>query len=473
VVDIILEPPQTVDIAHSYMAYNELWMPVSMDNNIGISEFSFLIKFPIDNLILEGIYPSSRIDFGNFNYTIGDTGTVRILWDAGANNPMPGGSDPIFFFQIFNDSLQYCCDIQPVYFTGSQIDNAVYDSIGNPIYLDNLFSGSIMKVDPQSYICCDPDFNGWALDIGDPVIVADRLVVGYGVWKIAPAIQEILADCNGNGFVDVVDLLILMNLINGYNPAGNYSVMRFPTITDPNIRDAFILGNIDGSPVIGHPGQSVEIPVFIRTDEEIESFALRLSTDTSQVSERLGVEQTPVLQNWNIELGPESDFQPGYRGQTATATYNYSSPPLNTNGQWSDAIAYFTLRLADHGFVGGESIRLKGRASVVDSNYVVYQPLIIEGSILVEIADCFYIHGDANSDSSFNGLDVIYSVSYFKGQGPPPPTDCYCGSHGFYGANADSNGDCRFNGMDVIYSVAALKETGPMPRACPDCSPEL
>ena len=183
------------------------------------------------------------------------------------------------------------------------------------------------------------------------------------------------------------------------------------------------------------------------------------------------MELTPLLDEWSIDMITEFDFQPGYCGQTAIA-YVDSGGPLNTGGQWYGPVAHFNLRLADHGFGGGESILLKGRASVMDSNYVVYQPLIIEGSILVEIASCSYTTGDANGDSIFNGLDVIYSVGYFKGFGSPPPTDCYCGGHGFYGANADSNGDCLFNGLDIVYSVSALKETGPMPRACPDCPPE-
>jgi hypothetical protein len=468
--DIELGPPQKVEIAHSYMFSDELWIPVSINNNIPLSEFAFLIKWPSDYLILEAVNPTSRIDYGDFSYIIDDAGpgTVRILWDAGANSPMAGGSGPVFFFHFIADSSLYLCQILPVYFIGSQADNAAYDSSGNSVFLDNFFSGSVLKVEPNSYGCYDPDWNGWPLDIGDLIIVRDRIVLGYGVWRINPPLQETMADLNNNGFVDTADLIRFLYLIEGNIPPGNYPLLTFPTIMDPYIRDAFVLGNIDGSPVVGNPGQAVEMPVFIRTDEEIENFALRVMTDTAHISEILGVELTPFLEGWGIGLGPEFYYQPGFLGKTATAGVD-SGGPLNTNGQWSDAIAHFTLRLADAGFNGGESIRLKAEVSLVDSNYIVYQPVIVEGSILVEIAECDYVFGDANSDSSFNGLDVIYSINYFKGQGPPPPTDCYCGIHGFYGSNADSNGDCHFNGVDVVYSVCALKGIGPMPLGCPDC----
>ena len=32
-----------------------------------------------------------------------------------------------------------------------------------------------------------------------------------------------------------------------------------------------------------------------------------------------------------------------------------------------------------------------------------------------------YVVGDVNNNSVFNGLDVVYSVNYFKGIGPAPP----------------------------------------------------
>lgn len=472
-IDFDLERPQVASIPHAYIFFDEIWVPVDINNNLGVGGFDFLIKWLPDYFNLESVYASSRIDYGNLNYIIGDAGpgTVRIHWDAGTSNPMPTGEGSVIFLHFLADSSLGDCDNIPVYFTGSQVDNAVYDSGGEPLLMDNFFSGSILSINPQGNGCYDTNWNGWPVDMGDMIIIHDRLIYGYGVWRINPVLQELMADFNNNGFVDIADVLTIKNMIHGNPITGNYPLLRFPTYIDPNIRDALIIGNLDGSPVTGHPGETVDIPIYFRTDEEVEGFALRLSADTSRISERLGAELTPVLEDWIIDPGPEIDFQPDYRGHTALISVG-SGNPLNTNGQWSDATAHFTVRLADYGFSGGESILLKARASVMDSNYVVYQPLVIEGSILVEIADCSYTAGDANGDGLFNGLDVIFSVGYFKGQWSSVPTDCYCGSHGFYGANADSNGDCLFNGLDIVFSVAALKETGPLPRACPECPPE-
>jgi hypothetical protein len=82
---------------------------------------------------------------------------------------------------------------------------------------------------------------------------------------------------------------------------------------------------------------------------------------------------------------------------------------------------------------------------------------------------CDYVVGDANGNGSFNGLDVTYSVAYFKG-GPPPPYECECTSGNSWFVSGDVNSSCNFNGLDVTYMVAYLKG-GPPPHPCPDCPP--
>jgi hypothetical protein len=82
---------------------------------------------------------------------------------------------------------------------------------------------------------------------------------------------------------------------------------------------------------------------------------------------------------------------------------------------------------------------------------------------------CDYVLGDANNSGIFNGLDVTYSVGYFKG-GPPPPYSCDCPPHGIFYVGGDVNGSCSFNGLDVTFMVAYFKG-GPMVSACPDCPP--
>ncbi len=85
------------------------------------------------------------------------------------------------------------------------------------------------------------------------------------------------------------------------------------------------------------------------------------------------------------------------------------------------------------------------------------------------LCDCAL--GDMNGNGTTNGIDVVYSVSYFKG-GPPPPVacDCYPIPFPFYGAG-DVNGDCTFNGIDIVYFVNYFKGLYPWLVHCPSCAP--
>jgi hypothetical protein len=77
--------------------------------------------------------------------------------------------------------------------------------------------------------------------------------------------------------------------------------------------------------------------------------------------------------------------------------------------------------------------------------------------------------GDANNSHTFTGLDVTYSVRYFKG-GPPPPYSCECTpGHTWYVAG-DVNGSCTFSGLDITYMVRYFKG-GAAPFPCADCPP--
>jgi hypothetical protein len=96
------------------------------------------------------------------------------------------------------------------------------------------------------------------------------------------------------------------------------------------------------------------------------------------------------------------------------------------------------------------------------------------GRILTELLappdTCHYILGDVNNSGIFTGLDVTYSVRYFKG-GPTPLYSCECpiGGNTWYIAG-DVNGSCSFSGLDVTYMVRYFKG-GAYPIACPACPP--
>jgi hypothetical protein len=83
---------------------------------------------------------------------------------------------------------------------------------------------------------------------------------------------------------------------------------------------------------------------------------------------------------------------------------------------------------------------------------------------------CSFVVGDVNNNGAFNGIDVSFSVGYFKG-GPVPPYTCDCNSSTWFVAG-DVNGNCAFNGIDVSYMVAYFKG-GPAPIPCPACAPTV
>jgi hypothetical protein len=83
---------------------------------------------------------------------------------------------------------------------------------------------------------------------------------------------------------------------------------------------------------------------------------------------------------------------------------------------------------------------------------------------------CGYLPGDVNGNSSVDGIDVVYLVSYLKG-GASPPVDCFCPGHGILFVAADANGTCAVNGLDVTYMVSYFKG-GPPIMYCADCPPQ-
>ena len=84
-------------------------------------------------------------------------------------------------------------------------------------------------------------------------------------------------------------------------------------------------------------------------------------------------------------------------------------------------------------------------------------------------AGCDYVIGDVNNSDDFNGLDVTFAVSYFKG-GPAPEYECECTPGDTWYVAGDVNASCMFNGLDVTYMVAYFKG-GPDVAPCQDCPP--
>jgi hypothetical protein len=88
-----------------------------------------------------------------------------------------------------------------------------------------------------------------------------------------------------------------------------------------------------------------------------------------------------------------------------------------------------------------------------------------------DLVICNYVVGDANGSGGYNGLDIVYSVNYFKSIGPPPQYECECPPHGTWYVSGDVNGSCSFNGLDITYGVSYLKGEQTELKPCPLCPP--
>ncbi len=143
-------------------------------------------------------------------------------------------------------------------------------------------------------------------------------------------------------------------------------------------------------------------------------------------------------------------------------TWLFISPPADTISVGDSLIAGVALNAG--AVLPGN---YEGQVSIVSND--PDSPAILIPVVLLVQGSCQYVPGDANGNGGFNGLDVVYSVSYFKG-GPPPPLSCECPPHGTWYLAGDVNASCSFNGLDVSYMVSYLKG-GPGPNPCADCPP--
>jgi hypothetical protein len=114
--------------------------------------------------------------------------------------------------------------------------------------------------------------------------------------------------------------------------------------------------------------------------------------------------------------------------------------------------------------------KIKGGAHIASN--VLATPVVNRPGFSIEVINSSgypYVVGDANGSGTFTGLDVTYSVRFFKG-GPLPPYSCECPPGHTWYVSGDVNGSCTFTGLDITYMVRYFKG-GPAPIPCPDCPP--
>jgi len=80
-------------------------------------------------------------------------------------------------------------------------------------------------------------------------------------------------------------------------------------------------------------------------------------------------------------------------------------------------------------------------------------------------AQCLYISGDINGNGDATPFaDPAYAINYFKGGAIPPDPGCSCGVN----PRCDVNGNCTFNGIDLVYMINYWKGGTPFEN-CVNC----
>jgi hypothetical protein len=234
-------------------APGQLGVPVSisLDNRnecdvLPVGGVEILIAWDPTALTITGATPTARLNNGleYFNWVhepIGP-GSARFVWiadtpESGTMPPCQPGDGAIINLTFNIASGLLISDSASIYFTtdgpGDYTSNTISDSTGNLWLHPGLGNGCIHIADPSTFEG-DPNMNCAEFEVGDAVLVAQRLIYGYSVWggdtEVIPgcslrnpadphandALQEAAGDLNGNGHPDIADLVRFINILNGF-----------------------------------------------------------------------------------------------------------------------------------------------------------------------------------------------------------------------------------------------------------------
>jgi len=250
-----------------------------------------------------------------------------------------------------------------------------------------------------------------------------------------------------------------------------------------------IYGNRDASPFVVTPGETILLPIWGATDpnpnsaDTVTFLHNPLLSRNLYIYQRLGGDCVICDQcDSCCAFSMPENMGPPYGGYTnqSMLLYAYLNDPRNgcvfyTLGD-TVLLGYFQMRITADSAYSGQTVDafLEGHGdsdtqalwSMQDGISGVIPTISISQ---LYFSPCFYTCGDANNDNTFDGLDIVFAINYFKGPGAEPPYSCNCPGYGSPRLAADTNGDCRFSGIDVTYGVNFLKGRGPAPRRCPGC----
>ena len=235
---------------------------------------------------------------------------------------------------------------------------------------------------------------------------------------------------------------------------------------DYGIPDSIIVGNLDRTSVQASPGDTVNIPVWLKNDENIGAVSLPIAAPDQFIAEWTECTQFGQLATWPTlfdEDGPVED-EPyiGHSTQYIGGIYvhlvdpNLDGTPVNTNGVWTKITEYTCIISSDESNIHDSTQFIQGFFPPLGSFYfdndtesAHWIPVYLGGYLKVVHPGYEYRPGDVNMyvgswPPVVTGPDVTYLVNYFRGV----PSSVPCFLDGFW-ASADANGSCTVIGSDV------------------------
>jgi hypothetical protein len=241
------------------------------------------------------------------------------------------------------------------------------------------------------------------------------------------------------------------------------------TADDPGQPDSLLIGFQDSfirDEIIVGLGQTVVIPVWLKTDDSVSFVHIPVSTHDNYVTSREGGNLYEPLSLFD-DIGflpPENDrpFQDytsqsilGFAYLASSANDFWDILPYFLDYWWFHVADFIVTTTTDTSALGDETALIEGNNSRNGGllfgliNGDSFEPRAVYGSLHF----VSYLSGDANGDRGVNGIDVVYLVAYLMGHGQEP----------FPILRGDANADCVINGLDILYLVNYLKGLGPVP----------
>ncbi|MCP4580083.1 MAG: carboxypeptidase regulatory-like domain-containing protein [candidate division Zixibacteria bacterium] len=233
-------------------------------------------------------------------------------------------------------------------------------------------------------------------------------------------------------------------------------------------------GNLDGSPIIAGQNDTIDIDVFIQSDEEIEDVQLLFSISLDCYGSFL-IDQSENYSplDWikGFFDGPMASI-PGYINlhYFSFADGIYGEGPFTAPEPTQ--ILKFVIITSDDA-PSGETVNCLGpgltwRTQMDFGIHHVYESF----SPILFVDTYGYTPGDANGDDNVIGSDVTYLVNYFRSAGGPPPDSCWnMLTEDWHYCAADANGDCLLIGSDVTFMVNYFRGEQPSVLWCEQTPP--